>query len=125
MFDAKKLLDQFLGSQVPGTTGSVKQKAGDVVQLAKDNPLATGAIAAVLLGTKTGRSTSTGNAPCTLGGLAAIAGSRIPGLQELSGRQVAPAGRRNREQNRFCCRRPTDSAVQHRGARQGVERLSP
>ena len=41
MFDAKKLLDQFLGSQVPGTTGSVKQKAGDAVQLAKDNPLAS------------------------------------------------------------------------------------
>ncbi|NML72537.1 tellurite resistance TerB family protein [Rhizobium sp. S-51] len=72
MFDAKKLLDQFLGSQVPGTNGSVKQKAGDVVQLAKDNPLATGAIAAVLLGTKTGRSL-TGSA-LQLGGLAAIAG---------------------------------------------------
>lgn len=72
MFDAKKLLDQFLGSQVPGTTGSVKQKAGDAVQLAKDNPLATGAIAAVLLGTKTGRNLA-GNA-LTLGGLAAIAG---------------------------------------------------
>ncbi len=72
MFDAKKLLDQFLGSQVPGTDGSVKQKAGDIIQLAKDNPLATGAIAAVLLGTKTGRSLG-GNA-LKLGGLAAIAG---------------------------------------------------
>lgn len=72
MFDAKKLLDQFLGSQVPGTTGSVRQKAGDAVQLAKDNPLATGAIATVLLGTKTGRNLA-GNA-LTLGGLAAIAG---------------------------------------------------
>lgn len=72
MFDAKKLLDQFLGSQVPGANGSVKQKAGDIVQLAKDNLLATGAIAAVLLGTKTGRSLG-GNA-LKLGGLAAIAG---------------------------------------------------
>lgn len=72
MFDAKKLLDQFLGAQVPGSTGTVKQKAGDAVQLAKDNPLATGAIAAVLLGTKTGRNLA-GNA-LTLGGLAAIAG---------------------------------------------------
>lgn len=72
MFDAKKLLDQFLGSQVPGTTGSVKQKAGDAVQLAKDNPLATGAIVAVLLGTKTGRELAGG--ALKIGGLAAIAG---------------------------------------------------
>lgn len=72
MFDAKKLLDQFLGAQVPGSSGTVKEKAGGVVQMAKDNPLATGAIAAVLLGTKTGRSL-TGSA-VKLGGLAAIAG---------------------------------------------------
>lgn len=72
MFDAKKLLDQFLGSQVPGMGGSVRDKAGSAVQLAKDNPLATGAIAAVLLGTKTGRGLA-GNA-LALGGLAAIAG---------------------------------------------------
>ncbi len=72
MFDAKKLLDQFLGSQVPGAGGSVRDRAGQVTQLAKDNPLATGAIAAVLLGTKSGRQL-TGNA-AVLGGLAAIAG---------------------------------------------------
>ncbi|MFA7415655.1 MAG: tellurite resistance TerB family protein [Rhizobium sp.] len=72
MFDAKKLLDQFLGAQVPGTTGSVRDKAGDAAKLAKDNPLATGAIVAVLLGTKTGREL-TGSA-LKLGGLAAIAG---------------------------------------------------
>ncbi len=72
MFDAKKLLDQFLGAQVPGTTGSVREKAGDAAKLAKDNPLATGAIVAVLLGTKTGREL-TGSA-LKLGGLAAIAG---------------------------------------------------
>lgn len=72
MFDAKKILDQFLGSQMPGSTGSVKEKAGSVVQLAKDNPLATGAIAAVLLGTGAGRKLA-GNA-VAIGGLAAIAG---------------------------------------------------
>lgn len=72
MFDAKKLLDQFLGSQVPGTTGTVKEKAGGIAQLARDNPLATGAIAAVLLGTESGRKL-TGSA-LKLGGLAAIAG---------------------------------------------------
>lgn len=72
MFDAKKLLDQFLGAQVPGTNGSVRDKAGDAVRLAKDNPLATGAIVAVLLGTKTGRELTGG--ALKIGGLAAIAG---------------------------------------------------
>ena len=55
MFDAKKLLDQFLGSQVPGAGGTVRDRAGQVTQLAKDNPLATVAIAGVLLGTDGGR----------------------------------------------------------------------
>lgn len=72
MFDAKKLLDQFLGSQVPGVGGSVRDKAGQVTQLAKDNPLAAGAIAAVLLGTGTGRQVA--GSALKLGGLAAIAG---------------------------------------------------
>jgi uncharacterized membrane protein YebE (DUF533 family) len=72
MFDAKKLLDQLLGAQVPGAGGTVRDRAGQVGQLAKDNPLASGAIAAVLLGTGTGRSL-TGSA-LKLGGLAAIAG---------------------------------------------------
>lgn len=72
MFDPKKLLDQLLGSQVPGAGGTIKDRAGQVGQLAKDNPLATGAIVAVLLGTKTGREL-TGSA-VKLGGLAAIAG---------------------------------------------------
>ena len=72
MFDPKTLLDQFLGSKVPGTEDTVRGKAGQAVQLAKDNPLATGAIAAVLLGTSTGRSL-TGSA-LKLGAVAAIAG---------------------------------------------------
>lgn len=72
MFDAKKLLDQFLGSQVPGTSGSVGGMAGQVTDLAKKNPLATGAIAAAVLGTKTGRKLA-GNA-VKVGGIAAIAG---------------------------------------------------
>ncbi|ASY64329.1 putative membrane protein [Sinorhizobium sojae CCBAU 05684] len=72
MFDAKKLLDQFLGSQVPGAGGTVRDRADQVTKLAQDNPLATGTIAAVLLGTKSGRKLA-GNA-AVLGGLAAIAG---------------------------------------------------
>lgn len=72
MFDAKKLLDQFLGSQIPGAGGTVRDRAGQVGQLAKDNPLAVGAIAGILLGTKGGREVT--GAAVKLGGLAAIAG---------------------------------------------------
>lgn len=72
MFDAKKFLDQFLGSQVPGMSGSVRDKAGQVTDMAKKNPLATGAIAAAIFGTKTGRNLA-GNV-ATVGGIAAIAG---------------------------------------------------
>ena len=36
--------------QVPGAGGTVRDRAGQLGQMAKDNPLATGAIAAVLLG---------------------------------------------------------------------------
>ncbi len=72
MFDPKALLDQFLGSNVPGTEGTVRDKANQATQLAKQNPLATGAIAAVLLGTGTGR--AIGGSALKLGGMAAIAG---------------------------------------------------
>nr|WP_316655836.1 tellurite resistance TerB family protein [uncultured Gellertiella sp.] len=72
MFDAKQLLDQFLGAPVPGTSATVKEKAGDLARLAQENPLATGAIAAVLLGTGFGRRL-TGDV-VQIGGLAAIAG---------------------------------------------------
>jgi uncharacterized membrane protein YebE (DUF533 family) len=72
MFDAKKLLDQFLGSQIPGTTGSIGQKGTDLIGMAKANPWKTGALASVLLGTKTGR--SLGGSALKLGGLAVIAG---------------------------------------------------
>lgn len=72
MFDAKKLLDQFLGSQVPGAGGTVRDRAGQVTQLAKDNPLATVAIAGVLLGTDGGRKVA--GSALKLGSLAAIAG---------------------------------------------------
>ncbi|MGB8816487.1 MAG: tellurite resistance TerB family protein [Rhizobiaceae bacterium] len=72
MLDPKKLLDELLGSKVPGTEGTVRDKAGQAVDMAKKNPLAAGAIVAVLLGTRAGRNL-TGSA-VQLGGLAAIAG---------------------------------------------------
>lgn len=72
MIDPKALLDQFLGARIPGSESTVGQKADQARQLAKENPIATGAIVAVLLGTKAGRSL-TGSA-LRLGGLAAVAG---------------------------------------------------
>ncbi|KGF69013.1 hypothetical protein LL06_13345 [Hoeflea sp. BAL378] len=72
MFDPKALLEQFLGSNVPGTQGTIRDKATQATQLAKENPLATGAIVAVLLGTGTGR--AIGGSALKLGGMAAIAG---------------------------------------------------
>ncbi len=89
MFDAKKLLDQFLGSQMPGSSGSIGQKGSDLMGLAKGNPLATGAIAAVLLGTKTGR--SIGGSALKLGGLAVIAGLGYQAYKNYkSGQPVEP-----------------------------------
>lgn len=72
MLDPKKLLDDLLGSRIPGTESTVREKAGQAAQMARDNPLAAGALAAVLLGTGTGRAV-TGSA-LKLGGLAAVAG---------------------------------------------------
>ena len=72
MFDAKKLLDQFLGPQMSGKSGGMLGKAGQFGDIAKNNPLKTAGIAAAILGTKTGRKLA-GNV-ATVGGIAAIAG---------------------------------------------------
>ncbi|WP_183871127.1 tellurite resistance TerB family protein [Rhizobium sp. BK491] len=90
MIDARKLLDQFLGSQVPGVQGTVKDRATQAINLARDNPMATSAIAGVLLGTKTGRQVA-GNA-LALGGLAAIAGLGYQAYKNYrDGNQPQPA----------------------------------
>ncbi len=72
MFDPKKLLDSLLGTEVPGAGGTVRDRAAQVGQMAKDNPLATTAILGVLLGTRTGR--ELGGTAIKLGSLAAIGG---------------------------------------------------
>lgn len=72
MFDPKSLLNDLLGSQIPGTGTTVRDAGSKATQLAKDNPLAAGALVAVLLGTGTGRQV-TGTA-LKLGGIAAIGG---------------------------------------------------
>ena len=79
MLDPKKLIDDLLGTQVPGANTTLRDGVGKATQLAKDNPLATGALAAVLLGTGAGRSV-TGSA-LKLGGLAAVAGLAYKAFQ--------------------------------------------
>jgi uncharacterized membrane protein YebE (DUF533 family) len=96
MLDARKLLDDLLGSKVPGTESTVREKADQVTQLAKDNPLATGAVLAVLLGTGTGREL-TGSA-LKLGGLAAIAGLGYKAFKSYqNGDKPAEAAARERD----------------------------
>jgi uncharacterized membrane protein YebE (DUF533 family) len=90
MFDPKKLLDDLLGSKVPGTESTVRDHAGKATQMAKDNPLAAGALVAVLLGTGAGRAV-TGSA-LKLGGLAAIGGLAYKAYQNYQkGKQPADA----------------------------------
>jgi uncharacterized membrane protein YebE (DUF533 family) len=96
MFDPKKLLDDLLGSQVPGGQGTVRDKAGQAIELARNNPLATGAIAAVLLGTGAGR--AIGGTALKAGGLAAIAGLAYKAYQNYQqGNQPAEAARQGPE----------------------------
>jgi uncharacterized membrane protein YebE (DUF533 family) len=88
MFDPKKLLDELLGSKIPGTESTVRDQAGRATQMAKDNPLAAGALVAVLLGTGAGRAV-TGSA-LKLGGLAAIGGLAYKAWQNYqNGKQPA------------------------------------
>ena len=82
MLDPKALLNDLLGSKVPGTGSTVREKAGQAAQMARDNPLAAGALAAILLGTGTGRAV-TGSA-LKLGGLAAVAGLAYKAYQNYS-----------------------------------------
>jgi uncharacterized membrane protein YebE (DUF533 family) len=96
MFDPKSLLNDLLGSQIPGTGSTVRGAAGKATQLAKDNPLAAGALVAVLLGTGTGREL-TGTA-LKLGGIAAIGGLAYKAYQNYkNGAQPEEAATQNTE----------------------------
>lgn len=81
MFDAKSLLDQFLGSaqgQLDPRKGRSGGAGGDLMQKGKDflssnaGGLAAGGLAGILLGSKTGR--KIGGKALTYGGLALVAG---------------------------------------------------
>ncbi len=120
MFDPKKLLDDLLGSKIPGTESTVRDKAGQATQLAKDNPLAAGALAAVLLGTGSGRAL-TGSA-LKLGGLAAIGGLAYKAYQnyQAGNKPVEPGASGEPE----LLSPPSDSDFHPAKAPQGTEEFT-
>ncbi|WP_428651587.1 tellurite resistance TerB family protein [Roseibium sp.] len=99
MFDAKSLLDQFLGAPGGGQTGhrggSRPGGSGDLLSQGKDflssqgGGLALGSLAGLMLGTKTGR--KLGKNAVTYGGLALVAGLAYKAYQgHKASQQNAP-----------------------------------
>ena len=118
MLDPKKLLDDLLGSTIPGTTGTLRDKAGQATQLAKDNPLAAGALVAVLLGTGTGRKV-TGSA-LKIGGLAAVAGLAYKAYQNYqTGNQPEAASQPGTQQEPVLLPPPSNTEFDPAQAPQG------
>ncbi len=122
MFDPKKLLTDLLDTQVPGTEGTVRDKAGQVGQLARDNPIATGAIAAILLGTGAGRSI-TGSA-LKLGGLAAVAGLAWKAYQNYQSGNEPEQSRQEAAGDRQLLPPPSDTAFDPARAPQGEDEFA-
>lgn len=91
MFDAKALLDRYLGAE---TANSLETRARDLKTKAQENPLAAtaiaGGLAAVLLGTKSGR--KLGGGALRLGGMAAVAGLAYKAYQDYQARQAGGSG---------------------------------
>ncbi|MBB3427523.1 uncharacterized membrane protein YebE (DUF533 family) [Rhizobium sp. BK312] len=86
----------------------MKDRATQAINLARDNPMATSAIAGVLLGTKTGRQVA-GNA-LALGGLAAIAGLGYQAYKNYrDGNQPQPAPQSTPQAEPQFLPPPTDS----------------
>lgn len=98
MFDAKSLLDQFLGSQAGGQSGqrgSQRGGSGDLLSQGKDflssqgGGLALGGLAGLMLGSKKGR--KLGKKAVTYGGLALVAGLAYKAYQgHKANQQNAP-----------------------------------
>jgi uncharacterized membrane protein YebE (DUF533 family) len=117
MLDPKKLLDDLLGSKMPGGGSTVRDTAGKATQMARDNPLAAGALAAVLLGTGTGRKL-TGSA-LKLGGMAAVAGLAYKAYQNYQSGKQPGAGQGQTKAEPELLPPPTDTAFDPARAPQG------
>jgi uncharacterized membrane protein YebE (DUF533 family) len=90
MFDAKKLMDQFIGGQGsgPGDGQGAGRGAGDFLRGAGGGVLA-GGLAALLMGSKTGR--KIGGEALKLGGMAAVGALAYKAYNDWqAGKQAAP-----------------------------------
>ena len=115
MFDPKSLLNDLLGSTIPEPASTVRDTAGKATQMAKDNPLAAGALVAVLLGTGTGRQVT--GAALKLGGIAAIGGLAYKAYQNYKNGDSRP----RRRPGPACCRRPrTPASIPRRSVDRAV-----
>lgn len=94
MFDAKSLLDQFLGSQAGGPDANSARRSGgsgDLLSQGKDflssqgGGLALGSLAGLMLGSKSGR--KIGKKAVTYGGLALVAGLAYKAYQGYQANQ--------------------------------------
>ena len=91
MFDTKKLLDQFLGGQGAPSTGRTGQSTGGLSGLSGlGGGALAGGLAALLVGTKTGR--KVGKTALTYGGSALVGGLAYKAWRDWqSGKQASPA----------------------------------
>lgn len=119
MTDARKLLDDLLGTQIPGTGATVRDTAGKATQMARDNPLAAGALAAVLLGTGSGRKLTGG--ALKLGGLAAVAGLAYKAYRNY---QAGGSPQEAASEGPELLPPPGDSGFEPAAAPQGEERFA-
>lgn len=122
MFDPKKLLTDLLDSRMPGTDGTVRDKARQAGELARHNPIATGAIAAILLSTSTGRSI-TGSA-LKLGGLAAVAGLAYKAFQNYQDGKSPEQSRTEASGEQEILPPPADTAFDTASAPQGEDEFA-
>jgi uncharacterized membrane protein YebE (DUF533 family) len=96
MFDAKRLLDQFMGGQGGQGGQGGSSGGGDFLRGAGGGALA-GGLAAILLGTKTGR--KLGGEALKLGGMAAVGALAYKAYRDWqAGKQPAPAAPQQQQQ---------------------------
>ncbi|OYW57655.1 MAG: hypothetical protein B7X99_09925 [Rhizobiales bacterium 17-65-6] len=139
MIDAKKLLEQFLGSSLGGApdarrSGSDEYKGrhasssqpdvlGSLQDLARNNPLLTGGaaggLAALLLGSKRGRKLA--GSALKYGGLAAIGGLAYKAYRDYQAKQAAPQVPASARTSVPLLPPPADSAFAIENAPQGAE----
>jgi uncharacterized membrane protein YebE (DUF533 family) len=89
MLEPRKLLGDLLETKLPGTQSTVGETAANATDLARRNPLATAALAVLLLGTGRGRALT--GSVLKIGGLAAVAGLAYQAYKNYQSGE-APAG---------------------------------